>query len=415
MKHGTLIENIFSMLTLRGLEYLLSFLLIPYLLNVLGPSNYGAIAFMQGVIAYFNLFIDFGFNLTAPRALAKAKNTEISTIFSTYFWAKVFLCFIVSLSFFSLIYIGAPLLNFNFNFVLFLAIYTSVVGNVIFPIWFFQGVQQMRYITIINLIGRFVTIGCIFYLVRAESDYIMAALFMSCTPLIAGIISFFLIHNKFPGILKKPKIKNIRMALRESKQIFISNLSVNLYTSTDVIILGLLTNNTIVGYYSGADKLIACIKRGVSAINDAVYPYVTRKFTESRERAFYFLKKQTMIYLSGGIVGGIIILLASPYVIPLLLGAKYIPSIRPLQIMAFVPLVVSLSNIFGYEIMLPLNMENVYSRILICASVLNLIIIGPLIFFFQENGVSMAMLITEIFVTATMGILLWKKHIFLRE
>nr|WP_269459748.1 oligosaccharide flippase family protein [Dialister massiliensis] len=56
-----LVENIFSMLTLRGLEYILSFLLVPYMLRTLGPTNYGAIAFMQSVVAYFNLFIDFGF------------------------------------------------------------------------------------------------------------------------------------------------------------------------------------------------------------------------------------------------------------------------------------------------------------------------------------------------------------------
>ena len=104
--------------------------------------------------------------------------------------------------------------------------------------------------------------------------------------------------------------------IKKSKQIFISNLSVNLYTSTDVIILGLLTNNTIVGYYSGADKLIACIKRGISAINDAVYPYITRKFIESREEAFHFLRIQSGIYLMGGIAGGIILLVASPYAIP---------------------------------------------------------------------------------------------------
>ena len=68
-KKNILVENIFSMVTLRGLEYLLSFLLVPYLLRVLGPTNFGAVAFMQGVVVYFNLFIDYGFNLTAPRAL----------------------------------------------------------------------------------------------------------------------------------------------------------------------------------------------------------------------------------------------------------------------------------------------------------------------------------------------------------
>ena len=408
-----LVENIFSMLTLRGLEYILSFLLVPYMLRTLGPANYGAIAFMQSVVAYFNLFIDFGFNLTAPRDLAQAEKSEIPQIFSTYLWAKISLWLGVSVFFIFSILLIQHFTIYNFNFVLFVAVYTSVIGNVLFPIWFFQGIQQMRYITMINLIGRFFTIGCIFILVKVPADYIKAAFFLSCAPLVAGTVSLILIHNKFHGILRKPDVNNIMAVIKKSKQIFISNLSVNLYTSTDVIILGLLTNNTIVGYYSGADKLIACIKRGISAINDAVYPYITRKFIESREAAFHFLRNQSRIYLMGGLAGGIILLVASPYVIPWLLGFKYISSVQPLQIMAFVPLVVSLSNIFGYEIMLPLGMENVYSRILICASVLNLIIISPLVLLFQASGASLAMLITELFVTIVMGYILHSKSLFI--
>lgn len=408
-----LVENIFSMLTLRGLEYILSFLLVPYMLRTLGPANYGAIAFMQSVVAYFNLFIDFGFNLTAPRDLAQAEKSKIPEIFSTYLWAKIYLWLGVSVFFIFSILVIQRFTNYNFNFVLFMAVYTSVIGNVLFPIWFFQGIQQMRYITMINLIGRFFTIGCIFILVKVPTDYIKAAFFLSCTPLVAGTLSLLLIYNKFHGILRKPDVNDIMAVIKKSKQIFISNLSVNLYTSTDVIVLGLLTNNTIVGYYSGADKLIACIKRGISAINDAVYPYITRKFIESREAAFHFLRNQSRIYLMGGLAGGVILLVAAPYVIPWLLGSKYISSVQPLQIMAFVPLVVSLSNIFGYEIMLPLGMENVYSRILICASVLNLVIISPLVLLFQASGASLAMLITELFVTIVMGYILHSKSLFI--
>ena len=408
-----LVENIFSMLTLRGLEYILSFLLVPYMLRTLGPANYGAIAFMQSVVAYFNLFIDFGFNLTAPRDLAQAEKSKIPEIFSTYLWAKIYLWLGVSVFFIFSILVIQRFTNYNFNFVLFMAVYTSVIGNVLFPIWFFQGIQQMRYITMINLIGRFFTIGCIFILVKVPTDYIKAAFFLSCTPLVAGTLSLLLIYNKFHGILRKPDVNDIMAVIKKSKQIFISNLSVNLYTSTDVIVLCLLTNNTIVGYYSGADKLIACIKRGISAINDAVSPYITRKFIESREAAFHFLRNQSRIYLMGGLAGGVILLVASPYVIPWLLGSKYISSVQPLQIMAFVPLVVSLSNIFGYEIMLPLGMENVYSRILICASVLNLVIISPLVLLFQASGASLAMLITELFVTIVMGYILHSKSLFI--
>ena len=411
---NSLLENIFSMLTLRALEYVLSFLLVPYLLRVLGPANFGAVAFMQGIVVYFNLFIDYGFNLTAPRALARCSKMEIPLIFSTFMWAKIILLVVISGIFYLLLCFLKFLHFVEFDWLLFGAVYVSVLGNVLFPIWFFQGIQQMRYITIINLVGRTISILCIFMFVSSETNYVLAAFLQSCTPLIAGIFSLILIACKFPGIFQKPDIAQIKMVFIEARQIFISNLSISLYTNTDIVLLGILTNNTLVGYYSGADKLLNCIKRGISAINDAIYPFISQQFKLNYNNAIRFLRKQMFVYLLGGTIGGVVILVGSPVVIPWLLGDKYIHSIFPLQIMAFVPLIVALSNIFGHETMLPLGMEKIYSRILLLASVLNLIIIVPLILFFQENGVSMAMLITEIFVTGTMGILLWQKHILLR-
>lgn len=135
---GKLMENVFSMLTLRGMEYILAFLLVPYLLSVLGPTNYGAIAFMQGVMAYYNLFIDFGFNLTAPRAVVRAKRDQLSTVFSTYLWAKTFLWIVVSVTFTAILVVVTKAFSYAFDYVLFGVIYLSVLGNILFPVWFFR-------------------------------------------------------------------------------------------------------------------------------------------------------------------------------------------------------------------------------------------------------------------------------------
>lgn len=97
---GRLIENIFSMVTLRALEYILAFILVPYLLRVLGPSNFGAVVFMQGLMGYLVLVVNYGFNLTAPRALARADEEDISFVFSVYMWARILLWISVTSVFF---------------------------------------------------------------------------------------------------------------------------------------------------------------------------------------------------------------------------------------------------------------------------------------------------------------------------
>lgn len=270
----------------------------------------------------------------------------------------------------------------------------------------------MRYITIFNLAGRFTTFGGIFLLVREPSDYVVCAFLMSCTGIMAGVLSLGLLFCSFPGLLRKPDISTIFKLYRDGWKLFISSLAVNLYTTTDIVLLGIFTNHTIVGYYSGADKLILCIRSGAGAINLAIYPYISGLMEKSKEEALAFLKKQYYIYIACGLIGGILLILLAPWGVPWLFGEKYIPSIRLLQIMAFVPLVVAMSNVLGYETMLPLNMEKEYSGVLFLAAVLNLIIIIPLIKFWGAEGAAVSLMITETTITAIMWGILKKRKVF---
>lgn len=409
-----LVENIFSMVTLRGMEYILTFLLVPYLLRTLGPSNYGAIAFMQGIIAYFTLVINYGFNLTAPKDIALAEEGELPRIFSGYFWGTFFLWLLCSAFFGIGYFILHGLFQTSLDIPLFFACYMTAIGLVVFPVWFFQGVQEMRYITVLNLSGRFITMALLFYLIRSPEDYVVAAFLQSCTTVFAGFLSWRIIHKGWPGILQRPVKQDILAVYKKGWQIFLSSLAVNLYTSSDVVILGILTNSTVVGYYSGAEKLVNCVRRGIGAVSDAVYPYITQKFKESKEKAYHFLRMQLAVYAAGGILGGLVILFFSPTVVPWLLGSKYIPSIEPLQVMSFMPFMVAVSTVFGYETMLPLGLQKIYSRTLIAASAVNLALIVPTILWRGALGVAGCVLITETFITLVMGIYLWKKKILLR-
>lgn len=409
-----LLENICSMVTLRAMEYILSFMLIPFLLRMLGPSSYGMIAFMQAIMGYFILCVSYGFNLMAPRDLAQADADEISRIFSMYFWSMVLLCVGVTVCFVpAYAFLGAAFSD-GADWPLFFAVYTSVIGTVIFPVWYFQGIQQMLYITVLNFLGRTATMVGIFVFVRGPDDYVLAAFLLSCTSMFAGAFSWKFIYEIHPGILRRPVWADMKQAYRDGREIFLSLLASNLYTTSDVVILGVLTNPTVVGYYSGADKLITCIKQTVSAVNSAVYPYVSRVMRESKEEAFLFLRRQLLVYIVCGIIGGAVLYVISPWGVPFLLGERYIDSIGPLQIMAFVPLVVAMSNVMGYETMLPLGLEKIYSRVLIAASILNLMIIIPLISWGGAEGTAWAMLVTESFVTIAMAVVLWRRRILLR-
>lgn len=405
-----LIENIISLFTIKGLEYILAFITFPYLVRVLQVENFGAVVFVQGIIQYFVLFTDYGFNLLGPKEIAQHDSIkERGKIFASIFCAKLILLLISTIVFICML-IGAKYIN-DIDIILYSVVYLMVIGNVIFPIWFFQGIQQMRYITIVNIIGRFLSVACIFYFVKAPSDYILSGLFQAIVPLIAGICSWIILWKKYREVFILPKFKNVKQVFIDAWEIFTSTIAINLYTASNIVFLGLLTNNTIVGYFSGAQKIIQNINQLISPVIQAIYPYVSKTASNSKNDALKFLRKIVLILGGGNFIGSILIFIFAEWIVDILLGAGYEQSVLLLRILAFLPFIISLSNIFGIQTMLVFGMKKQFNKVLLSAAIVNTVIVLPMIYFYQAIGVSVSMTITETFVTLSMYYILRKNNI----
>ena len=409
-RYKNLLENIISLFTIKGLEYILAFITFPYLVRVLQVENFGAVVFVQGIIQYFVLFTDYGFNLLGPREIAQHDNVnERGKIFASIFAAKIILLCISTIVF-VLMLTGIQYIN-NIDIALYGVVYLMVIGNVIFPIWFFQGIQRMRYITIVNIIGRFLSVACIFYFVRIPDDYILAGLFQAIVPLIAGICSWIILWKNYREVFVLPTYQDIKQVFIEAWEIFTSTIAINLYTASNIVFLGLLTNNTVVGYFSGAQKIIQNINQLISPITQAVYPYVSKMASNSKMDALKFLRKIVLVLGGGNFIGSILIFVFAEWIVDILLGKGYEQSVLLLRILAFLPFIISLSNVFGIQTMLVFGMKKQFNRVLLSAAIVNTVIVLPMIYFYQAIGVSISVTITEVFVTSSMYYILRKNNI----
>lgn len=406
-------ENILLLATIKGLEYILAFITFPYLTRVLQVEMFGTVVFAQGLINYFILFTDYGFNLLGPKEIAQ--NDEVDKrgkVFAKIFFAKVLLMLIAMAVF------ATGILGLNFYFkvdvLLYAVVFLTVIGNVIFPVWFFQGIQQMRYITLVNVIARFCSIAGIFYFVKQPQDYILAALFQAIVPLVAGICSWVVLIKNFPEVLCLPTLEEIINILKECWSIFVSTVAINLYTVSNVVFLGFLTNPVTVGYFSAAKKIIDNITQLISPISQAVYPHINKLVMQSSKDVKPFLDKVLFILCGGTFIGSAFIFIFANLIVEILLGSGYDESVILLRIMAFLPFIIAMSNVFGIQIMLPFGMQSTFSRILICAAVLNTCMVMPLIYFWQDIGVSISIVVTECFVTVVMYLAIKKQKIFER-
>ena len=409
-----LTENFLSLSALQVVNYLLPLITLPYLVRVLGPEKFGLVAFAQAFIMYFVILTDYGFNLSATREVSinREKEGRVAEIFSSVMVVK-FLLGTLSLLFLILILIFIP--KFRDDWLVYVFTSGIVLGNILFPVWFFQGMERMKYITILNIVAKVIFTACIFIFIRKTEDYLYVPLINSMGFLVAGGLSLRIVSKNFGIKFILPSFEAIKHQLKEGWHIFISTAAISLYTISNTFILGLFTNNTIVGYYSAAEKIVRAVQGLLTPVSQTIYPYISKLASESKERALNFIRRLVKLVGAGTFILSLLLFILAAPIVNIVLGKQYQPSIIVLQILAFLPFIIGLSNIFGIQTMLTFNLKRAFSKILISAGLLNItlaLILAPL---YQHIGVSIAVLTTEIFVTLSMFIYLEKRGIKIFE
>jgi len=405
-----LIENFCSLSILQVLDYFLPLITLPYLVRILGPEKFGLIAFAQSLIVYFLVLTNYGFNLSATREISinREKEEKVSEIFSSVMIIK-FLFGVLSFVILILMLFFIP--KFGSNWLIYIFSFGIILGNILFPVWFFQGMEKMKYITIVNIVAKTFFTICIFIFIKEMNDYLYVPLINSLGYLVAGGVSLIIVFKNFKLKFILPTIKTIKYQLKEGWHIFISTAAVTLYTTSNTFILGIFTNNTIVGYYSAGEKIVKAAQKLLVPISQTVYPYISKLASESKERALGFIRKLTKIVGIGSfIVSFFIFIFASP-IVNIILGEQYQQSVIVLKILAFLPFIITLSNVFGTQTMINFNLKKDLSRILISAGILNIILSLSLTPFYKHIGISISCLITEIFVTLSLLFYLNRKGI----
>lgn len=405
-----LVKNFTSLSLLQLANYIFPVITLPYLVRVLGPEKYGLINFAAAFSAYFVIITDYGFNLSATQEISVNRNDEkkVSEIFSSVLTIKIILFFLSSGIFFLIVNMFELFSN---DAGLYSIMFIGVVGIVLFPLWVYQGVEQMKYILIINVAIRSVTIVSIFLLVKVENDYLLLAVIYTITQVMTGITGLFFAIRKFDLRYLFPSKVQLLEQLKKGWNLFLSSIWINLYTTSNVFILGLFAPSSVVGYYSAADKVRIAFQGILSSMSQSVFPYVNKLLAESYQKFISFNRKLLKIsFMIGIIISSSLFLFAEP-IVKIVLGNEYSPSVIVLRIIAWLPLIIFLSNVFGIQTMLPLNYQKRFSQILFLAALINLMISFSIVPSYFEIGTAVSMLVTEIFVTLSFYIFIRMKRI----
>jgi PST family polysaccharide transporter len=407
---SSVVKNAASLYIIQFANYILPLIVLPYLVRVLGPARFGVVAFGQSLIAYFALFVDYGFGLSATRKISVQRDDSIAvsrTVFNVWA-AKTLLCVA---GFALLIFLVTVVPKLRDVALLLLILYGTVIGNVLFPVWLFQGKEKMVSISVINLAMRLLVVTGIFTMIHRPQDYLLYAGLISLSAVGAGVAGVGAAFHMFKLHAVVPSWRGIREALVEGWTLFLSQASVSLYTVGNAFILGLLTNDMVVGYYSAAEKIVKAVLGLLGPIAQAAYPKFSKMASESKVLALQWARRMLVVMSSLGLVLSVTLFAGAPLIVRIMLGQEYEHSIMVIRILATLPLLTGASNVFGIQLMLPFGKDKAFTSVLLGAGLINIsfaIVLAPI---WQEAGMAMAVLLSEAFVTGTMMLYLSVHHL----
>jgi PST family polysaccharide transporter len=384
-------------------SYLMPLITLPYLARVLSPEKFGLVAYSQSMMWYFVTLTDYSFNLSATRRVAihRDDKEELSRIFSSVMTAKTLLTL---LGFAILMGTVFAIPKLRANWVLFPLSFLTVTGSWLFPLWLFQGLQRLEQLAIRDFLAKLLGIIALFVLVHRDSDYVMAAAVQGGSVALAGLIGLVSVPFVVQIRWRPPTFTGVQEVLASGWPLFLS-LGASSLAMTNVFIMGLYSPPAEVGYYSGAQRLIGAIRALVTPIVTAVYPHVSVKAGRSEREAVRFIQRYAVLLSGPFLLIGIAIITAGPWVIRLVLGNKYGPSIPVIQVLALSPFLLALSHVYSTYYMLTCGYDKAWTKIMLTGVALNFVVLFPLLYWIRG---SLALAVSSLIVDVATTALYWR-------
>ncbi len=379
---------------LQAVTYILPIIILPYLFRVVGAEKFGLIAFAQAFAQYFMILTDYGFSISATREISISQNehAKICEIFSSVMIVKITLALISFLIMAALVYF---IPKFRHDWLIYILSFGVVLGNTLFPVWFFQGTERMKYIAHLTILGELIYAFCIFTMVKSADDYLMVPLITSFVALTIGLLGQYVAFRRFQVAFKFPGYKNLHQQIKSGWNLFISIVAINAYTTTRIFAVGLLTSNTVTGFYSIAEKIANAVQTfPLSSFSQAIFPNLSKIYHKNKAMAFKLMQEIQQITNVIALIFIPLTFILAPFIITIVCGGHYPEAVLTLRLLLLAVFFVS-ANAFRIQFLLVCSQTQTYSRIHITMALIGLPLILLLIKTYSYAGAAMATVVIE--------------------
>lgn len=382
----TVLTNFTWLAALQFAGYVFPLITMPYLARTIGTFGLGKIAFAAAIVSWVQTISDWGFNLTATRDVAQCRDDkeQVSAIFSNVLWAR---CLLTLFSGILLLLATLMIPSFRESWLVILLTFLMVPGHILFPDWFFQAVEKMKYITLLNVLLKFVFTIAVFVFIREESDYILQPVLTMSGYLICGICSLILIVKKWGYSIHSPNFTAIIATIKSSTDVFLNNMFPNLYNSFSVMLLGQFGNASAIGIFDGGNKFISIVNQFQAILSRAFFPFLSRRSDK--------IKVFANINMAVAIVFAFCLYGFAPLIVKVMLGPEFSESVVVLKILAVSFVFLALNNTYGQNYLIVTKHERELRNLTIVSSLIGMAISIPLVYHYSYVGAALTILVSR--------------------
>lgn len=366
---------------------------LPYITRILSKTAYGEFSLALNWVGYFQVIVEYGFGFTGARMTATRKSDdELKTIRSIIVSARIVLL-IVSLALFFLV-ISFSRANSQFAMCM-LMLFLMVVATAFQQNWFFQGMEELKSLAIINITSRITSVVLIFVFVRKTEDLLLYCFLHVSTTVISSIIGNIIVSRKYNVGWERTNIRAILIELKKAWPLFISAAMTKIFANIGVTILGIVSTSEIVGVYSAINRIPYVLICLFSPISQVLYPRLCKSFLEGFGCGVKKTKKYATPVLAFFIAcGGLIAVFHKP-IVRVAFGAvyeDYAMLVIPFIVWVFISIV---NNFLGIQILVASGHQKEYGKAFSISVMIMLPIMAVFGYMYDAYGIATASMCSE--------------------
>lgn len=387
-----ILKNTLSLALVQVVNYVAPFLILAHLTKVLGLELYGVLAFSQGIIAISFVLLDFGYTLAATNKISVNRHNKIyvAKIIGGISVVKLFLFLLCCLGVVAYSYLTDKYADHRLIFLLSLL---PLAMQGFAPLWFFHGVEQMKYFAAVSIAAKIIFAITAVTFIKVPSDYWLVPLFNGLGQLVTLCLSIFLIYKLGYGI-RFPNIKLVMYCFKFSKHFFISRMAVASYMNGGVIVLGLTTYPAAVALYSMAEQLYKVMQSALGPVAVASYPYMTK------EKDTSLMLKLIFGVISTALIGACLGYYFAPILVKMVFDETWLAAIPVLNIFLIAIVIHAGAIMMGYPLAALVGRLKVANSSVVTGSLTYFIFLGAISFLgiVEPLNLAIIMLVSELVV-----------------